>query len=251
MSPGPHREPPSSLAVPHPPRRLLRHARPVAARLVRRRYDVRLHGREHVPTRGPVVLAANHIGVIDGPLLATFSPRPVHALTKCEMFRGATGLFLARAGQIPVDRFHPDPRAIRTCLRVLRDGGVVGVFPEGRRGDGELHRFHHGAGYLALVTGAPVVPVIFLGTRDPGGAADSTPAPGGAVDLVFGEPLRVPPQAWPRRPGMVRDVSMLLRERLQQTLVEARAVTGRDLPGPLPPGDHEDDPDTGLVDRGA
>ncbi len=251
MSPDLHHERPATTGVPHPARALLGSARPAARAAVRRRYRVAVHGADRVPATGPVVLAANHIGVIDGPLLAILSPRPVHALTKQEMFTGRTGRFLTRAGQIPVDRFHPDPRAVRTALRVLRESGVVGVFPEGTRGDGELHRFHHGAAYLALVTGAPVVPAVMLGTREPGGGVDSRPPRGSEVHVSFGDPVWVEPQPWPRTPGMVRATSALLRERLRAALDEARARTGFDLPGPLPPGQHEDDPDTGLVDRGA
>ena len=251
MTPYLHHERPASTDVAHPPRALLRAARPVMRAVVRSRYRLGVHHADRVPATGPVVLAANHIGIIDGPLLAILSPRPVHALTKVEMFHGRTGRFLARAGQIPVDRFHPDPHAVRTSLRVLRDSGVVGVFPEGRRGDGTLHRFHHGAAYLALVTGAPVVPVIMLGTRPPGGDADARPPRGSAVHVTFGDPVWVEPQPWPRTPGMVRETSALLRERLLVTLDEARGLSRCDLPGPLPPGQYEDDPDTGLVDRGA
>jgi 1-acyl-sn-glycerol-3-phosphate acyltransferase len=246
-----HLDPPTSIAVPHPPRRLLSRSRPVARRLLLRRYRVRLHRPDHVPAAGPAILAANHIGLLDGPLLAVFNPRPVHALTKSELFRGRTGRFLRRAGQIPVDRYRSDPRAVRTCLRVLRDGGVVGVFPEGRRGDGELHRFHHGAAYLALVTGAPVVPAILLGTREPGGGIDSVPPRGSTLHIVYGEPLQLEQRPWPRTRGMVRGASALIRERLLGTLEDARTITGRELPGPLPAGDHEPDPDTGFVDQGA
>jgi 1-acyl-sn-glycerol-3-phosphate acyltransferase len=165
------------------------------------------------------------------------------------MFHGRMGRFLRRAGQIPLNRFTSDPRAVRTALRVLRDGGAVGVFPEGTRGDGELHRFHHGAAYLALVSGATVVPVILLGSREPGGGLDSTPARGSRIDVVFGTAVTIDSRPWPRSRGMVSDASMLLRERLLETLDEARASTGRDLPGPLPAGQHEDDPETGLVDE--
>ena len=118
----------------------------------------------------------NHIGVADGPLLAAFAPRPVHALTKYEMFAGKLGGFLHGSGQIPLDRFHTDPAAVKSCLRVLRDGRAVGIFPEGRRGTGDLERFHRGAAYFALVSGAPVVPVAILGTREPGGHTNSLPA---------------------------------------------------------------------------
>jgi len=244
-----HHEPPSSVAVVHPPRLMLHRLRPSAQRVLRSRYDVRLHGTEHVPAVGPVIFTSNHVGVLDGPLPAVFAPRPVHTLTKNEMFRGRTGRFLRRSGQIPLDRFAADPHAVRTTLRVLRDGGVVGVFPEGTRGDGELHRFHHGAAYLTLVSGAAVVPVIMLGSREPGAGIDSTPTRGGPIDLVFGLPVTIGARPWPRSKGMVRDASMLLWERLLETLDEARARTGRDLPGPLPAGQTEDDPATGLVDE--
>ncbi len=173
-------------AAAHPPTRLIRGLRPVASGLVRRRWRVEVHHADRVPATGGVILAANHVGAIDGPLLAVLSPRPVHALTKQEMFAGRLGGFLRRAGQIPLDRFHADPGAIRSCLRVLRDGGVAGIFPEGTRGDGELRRFHHGAAYLALVTGVPVVPVTMIGTRPPGGGTNALPARGEAIDIVFG-----------------------------------------------------------------
>jgi 1-acyl-sn-glycerol-3-phosphate acyltransferase len=242
----------------HPPRQMLTRLRPPARALLRQRYDVRVAGESHVPARGGAILAANHIGVLDGPLLAVFAPRPVHALTKHEMFSGRAGRVLRGAGQIPLNRFDPDPRAIRTCLRVLRDDGVVGIFPEGRRGAGDLSRFHHGAAYLALVTGAPVVPVTFLGSRPPGGRTGALPRRGDRVDVVFGPPWRVPKQPWPRRREQVLHASALLLEHMRGELDRALALTGRALPGPLPVGKTDsaadcatdNDPDTGFVKRG-
>ncbi|MDR7254148.1 1-acyl-sn-glycerol-3-phosphate acyltransferase [Nocardioides sp. BE266] len=231
----------------HPSTRLLHGLRPPAAWLVRRKWPVRVHDADHVPATGGVILAANHVGVIDGPLLAVFAPRPVHALTKQEMFVGPLGGFLRAAGQIPLCRYAADPGAIRACLRVVRDGGVAGIFPEGTRGDGELGRFHHGAAYLALVTGAPVVPVTMLGTRPPGGGSNALPARGGTIDLVFGAPWRTAQQPWPRTREHVRATSVLLREHMLSELDGALARTRRSLPGPLPAGQSEDDPDTGLV----
>ncbi len=218
-----------------PPTWLLRGGRPVGRFLVRRRFGVRLHGVEHVPTRGPVILAGNHIGIVDGPLLAAFSPRPVHALTKIEMFTGRTGRFLTAAGQIPIDRFAPDPAAIRTCVRVLRDGRVVGIFPEGTRGAGDLGRFHRGAAYLALVTGAPVVPLAFLGTREYGAGHNSFPPRRSRLVLSYGEPRSWPRQEWPRRRQDVREVAEEHRAMLVALLHDAMAATGIPLPGPIPP----------------
>ena len=162
---------PSTDGVRAPRTAMLHNLRPGAQSLVRGWWDVELHGTEHVPAEGPVVMAANHVGWLDGPLLAILSPRPVHALTKREMFAGPMGTFLRAAGQIPLDRWHVDLAAIRTALRVLAEGRAVGVFPEGARGAGDMRATRPGAAYLALVSGAPVVPVSFLGTRLPGGAA--------------------------------------------------------------------------------
>ncbi|HSX66189.1 lysophospholipid acyltransferase family protein [Nocardioides sp.] len=217
-----------------PPTRFLRRARPASRWLVRRRYDVRLHGAERVPTAGPVILASNHIGFLDGPLLAAFAPRPVHALAKRELFAGPLSPFLRAAGQIPVDRMHPDPAAVRSCLAVLDRGGVVGIFPEGIRGDGELERIHGGAAYLALVTGAPVVPVTLFGTREPGAGASSLPPRGARLDMVFADPYRLEAVSWPRTQSQVGSVTASLRQHLRAALEDAKLLTGRELPGTLP-----------------
>lgn len=247
---GGHEAPPRTDTVPHPPRYLLHSPlRPLARWLVRRRYAVRVTGAHRVPSTGPVILASNHIGVVDGPLLAVFPPRPAHVLTKVEMFRGALGTFLWHAGQVPLDRFRPDPRAVRRCLRVLRDGHAVGIFPEGRRGGGQLARFHRGAAYLALVSGAPVVPVTMLGSRDPGGGAGSLPHRGATIDLVLGETWRTEPVPWPRTREQVEKASLLLREHMLTELDRALAATGRQLPGPLPPAERDPDPATGVTDE--
>ena len=153
------------------------------ARTSATRYDVRIHDDHLVPRTGPAVIASNHVGLLDGPLLAAFAPRVVHALTKKEMFEGRTGAFLRAVGQIPLSRYDADPAAIKDCLKVLREGGVVGIYPEGTRGDGELRHFHTGAAYLALVTGAPVVPLVVFGTREPGGGTDSGPPAGRPIRL--------------------------------------------------------------------
>jgi 1-acyl-sn-glycerol-3-phosphate acyltransferase len=202
-------------------------------------FDLHQHGTHNVPSTGPVILAPNHIGLVDGPLLAIVGPRPVHALTKREMFAGGGGLFLRATGQIPLDRFHPDPRAIKLCLRVLRDGHAVGVFPEGTRGAGDLERFRRGAAYLALVSGAPVVPVVMLGTRLPGEGSHAIPARGARIDIVYGEAWRVRAQPWPRRTVDVASANAALRTHMLHVLHEALVSTGRSLPGPLPSGDRE------------
>jgi 1-acyl-sn-glycerol-3-phosphate acyltransferase len=218
----------------HPPHRLLGVLRPPGRAYFRRRYDIRIHDDHHVPRTGPAVIASNHVGLLDGPLLAAFAPRIVHALTKKEMFEGHTGWFLRAVGQIPLSRYDADPAAIKDCLKVLREGGVVGIYPEGSRGDGELRRFHTGAAYLALATGAPVVPLVVFGTREPGGGTDSVPPRGARFDFVYGPPVYLEQQPWPRTQAEVRRTATFLRNRFVEHLVDAKGRTGRELPGPLP-----------------
>lgn len=246
-----HEERPRTDHVTPPSTWLLHGARPFCAWMLRRRYTVRVHGTEHFPTTGPVVVAANHIGIIDGPVMAIYAPRPVHAMTKQEMFTGFLGRFLGWAGQIPLDRMHADPRAVRFAVRCLREGRVVGIFPEGTRGSGELEIFHRGAAYLALTVGAPIVPLMIFGTREPGGSTSSLPNKRGVIDLVFCAPFAVDAVSWPRTRDHVGETSRLLRARMLADLEEALASTGRSLPGPLPAGQHEPDPGGGVTEKTA
>ncbi len=210
--------------------------------LVGRKWPITLHGQEHVPASGPVILASNHVGLIDGPLLAVLGPRPVHALTKQEMFDSRASGVLRRSGQIRLDRDTADPAAVKACIRVLDAGEVVGIFPEGTRGDGEFGRIHRGAAYLALVSGAPVVPVAMFGTRAPGARNHAMPPKGGSIDVVYGEPWQVAAQPWPRTREHVGATSALLHQHLRTALDRARDLTGRDLPGPLPGQETTDAP---------
>ena len=218
----------------HPSHRLLRLVRPVARAYFNRKYDVRRYGEQFVQGTGPHIIASNHVGLLDGPLLGAFAPRPVHALTKKEMFEGHTGTALRALGQIPLSRTDMDVSAIKNCLKVLRDGGVVVIYPEGARGAGEMEQISSGAAYLALVTGAPVIPLTVFGTRESGGGADSIPARGARFDLVYGPPVYLDRHPWPRQQAEVRRATEMLRNKCHQHIVEARGITGRDLPGPIP-----------------
>ncbi|MEP6814041.1 MAG: lysophospholipid acyltransferase family protein [Marmoricola sp.] len=229
-----HEELPRTTGVRPPHRYLLHLLSPPARATLRHRFDVEIHGAEQFPSAGPVVVAANHVGFVDGPMMAIFAPRPLHALTKREMFTGAMGQFLGQAGQIPVWREEVDPAAVRSALRVLRDGGAVGVFPEGTRGAGEMLRTESGAAYLALVTGASVLPLVFVGTRERGGSLNSVPPAGTHVVMQYGAPFSVGKQAWPRRQPDVRQTAEQVRAIVRELLDEALARTGMTSPGPLP-----------------
>ncbi|MCW2759497.1 MAG: glycerol acyltransferase [Nocardioidaceae bacterium] len=213
---------------------LLRGFGGAARTIVRRIYDVDVYGAEHFPASGPVVVAANHTGFADGPLMAIFAPRPLHALTKSEMFDGPMGVFLGAAGQIPLIREEAsDLHAVRLALRVLGTGGAVGIFPEGTRGTGEMLTAHGGAAYLALVSGSPVLPLVFLGTRRAGSAATFPPR-GSRFVMQYGEPLDLGATPWPRRSAEVARATEQVRLALSGLLQQAVDRHGIPTPGPLP-----------------
>jgi 1-acyl-sn-glycerol-3-phosphate acyltransferase len=210
-------------------------AQPLVGVALRTYWRVQVHDLMYLPTDGPVVLAVNHLGVLDGPLLAAVTPRTSFALVKTEMYDGPLGWVLTQFGQIPIDRHAVDPSAIRRSVKVLRDGGVLAVFPEGVRGVGDVRRAKGGAVYLAIVTGAPIVPVALLGTREPGRSTDDLPKHGAPVHVVYGPPLTVPHLAWPRPRTLVAEHTERLRSALADHVVGAQRRTGLTLPGPPAP----------------
>ncbi len=148
-------------------------------------------GQAHVPRSGPVLLVANHSSVLDPPLVAAVTPREVSFLAKAELFDVPLfGGLIRRLNARPVRREGADPGALRTALRVLEDGGALLVFPEGTRGpEGELRPGRPGAGMLAVLSGAPVVPVYIRGSGRAWPRGRRLPRPA-RVTVRFGKPLR-------------------------------------------------------------
>jgi len=177
--------------------------------------DIRVGRSDRVPSRGPVLLAGNHRGVLDGPLVVAFVPRPARFLAKSELFRGWVVKPLGWLGQIPVDRGRPDREALRRAVAVLRDGHVLGMFPEGTRGAGELTSVQHGIAYVALrVPGVPIVPVACLGTERAMPKGSKLPRFRSRVDIVFGEPFTVDVPANPRARSAVAHAAEQIRQHL-------------------------------------
>ncbi len=209
--------------------------RPLVKLVLTRRWNIHTSGEQHIPRHGPVIFAANHLGAIDGPLLLAMSPRVTYALVKREMFTGILGKLLLWVGQIPVYRKQVDTFAIRRSTQVLRAGEMLAVFPEGVRTAGEVAWSRGGAAYLALVTGAPIVPVALLGTREPGHKKGDLPGRGADIHLVYGDPIAVRQQPWPRRKGTVADLNESVRQQLAKHVWSAQQLTGMALPGPPAP----------------
>lgn len=148
-----------------------------------------LVGLDNVPADGPVLIAANHSHIFDGPLLFGQLPRPVGFFVKAEVFVGPLGPFLRRIGQIPVRRGIAERTPIIAALDTLAAGGVIAVFPEGTRGSGEVAAVEHGVAYLAVRSGAPVLPVACVGTSVIWRYRRTMRRP--PVRVVFGAPFKV------------------------------------------------------------
>jgi 1-acyl-sn-glycerol-3-phosphate acyltransferase len=166
--------------------------------LMRLLWRVRVDGLENVPRDGGFVIASNHLSFIDSVVIPVVLPRRVAFLAKAEYFegRGLRGLlsrlWFRGLGAVPVRRgSHGEAMAsLQVALHVIRDGDGFGIYPEGTRSrDGRLYRGRTGVSWLALASGAPVVPVGLVGTDrvQPVGARLPRIAP---VQVRIGQPIR-------------------------------------------------------------
>ncbi|MFC5448063.1 lysophospholipid acyltransferase family protein [Paenibacillus aestuarii] len=126
-------------------------------------FRLQAFGRENVPAEGAVVLCCNHISLWDPPLLGSPLERKVHFMAKAELFDiPILGSAIAKVGAFPVKRGGVSKESIRLAIQLLRDGKMMGVFPEGSRSNaGGMGK--KGAASLALKAGAAVVPVAIVG----------------------------------------------------------------------------------------
>ncbi len=218
------------MSTPVPGPRGARAGHGIGAVLFRTVWRGRCYGGSNVPQHGPVIYAANHTGFMDGPLVFGLAPRPVHFIVKKEMFHGPIGWLITTVGQIPIDRTVADRGALTAALKVLKRDGCVGIFPEGRRGRGDVAEANAGTVWLALASGAPVVPVAVLGTRRTGQSISGFPPPLRRVATVFGAPISLKrPTGVPGKQAMT-DLTEELRVRLSAHVLDASQRLGLPLP---------------------
>lgn len=143
-------------------------------------FRLNVEGLENVPREGPALISPNHRSAIDPPLMSVVLPRPLYHMAKAELFP-QIGWLISRIGAFPVRRGSGDMRAMRTSLRLLRDGRLLCVFPEGTRSrTAAMGPARPGASYLSAHTGAPVIPVGISGSyrfRHPVTVRFGTPVP--------------------------------------------------------------------------
>jgi 1-acyl-sn-glycerol-3-phosphate acyltransferase len=157
----------------------------------------KVEGLQYVPSSGPAILASNHLAVMDSFYLPLVVRRRITFLAKSEYFTG-TGIkgwlsrwFFTAVGQVPIDRTDADAAqaALHTAQRLLGDGKLMGMYPEGTRSpDGRLYKGKTGLARLALETGVPVIPVAMIGT-DVVNPPGTTMLRFGRVTVRFGKPM--------------------------------------------------------------
>jgi 1-acyl-sn-glycerol-3-phosphate acyltransferase len=153
--------------------------------LVRRLYRIEVVGAERIPATGPAILVANHASIWDPFVLGVATQREIHYMAKAELFRRRPVAAVLRSlNAFPVERGGGDKAAISEAGRLLGCGALLGMFPQGTSKPERQNGWHRGAARLALVTGAPLIPVRLSGTR---------PLPRRTrVCIDVGEPITVP-----------------------------------------------------------
>ena len=205
----------------------------VLAPIMRLMFRPRVEGAERIPGTGPVILAGNHLTFIDSMIMPLFCDRQVFFIGKDEYVTGK-GLkgrlmawFFTGCGMIPVDRDggRGGVAALMTGRRILEEGRVFGIYPEGTRSpDGRLYRGRTGIARLALMTGAPVVPFAMIGTDavQPGGKGLPRFAPNRRIGVRFGKPLD-----FSRYEGMDRD-RYVLRAVTDEVMSDVMRLSGQE-----------------------
>jgi 1-acyl-sn-glycerol-3-phosphate acyltransferase len=200
----------------------------VVAPPIRLLWRPKVSGLANIPAEGGVLLAANHLSVVDSIVVPIVCPRPVYYLAKAEYFQHALlGPLLTGLNNIPVNRTGGREAllAIDAAAPVLKAGNVLGIHPEGTRSpDGRLYRGRPGTVKLALETGATIVPVGLIGTDriHPIGASLPRLA---RCEVVFGEPMDLTPYA--AEPANAK----LLREVTLKMMREIAKLTGQEYVG--------------------
>ena len=210
---------------------------------------VRVEGAlDELPTDGPLIIAANHASNLDAVVLGAWLiprlGRRIQWLGKKELFAWPiVGWVAANNGVHPVDRGAADVEAFRLARRILDEGHVLFVFPEGTRSpDGSLQTAHDGLASLALRTGAPIVPIGIAGSSKVWPRGQKLPHPGGHVTIRVGRAFRpaelLPPDA--DRRSAKSQVTAMIMERIAELLppsqrgVYAAAVEAQAAPEPTP-----------------
>ena len=190
-----------------------------------------VQGLENIPEDGAAILASNHLSFSDSIFLPVKVPRKITFLAKSEYFTGkgirgkATAAFFKGAGQVPVERTggNASTAAIETGVRVLREGNLLGIYPEGTRSpDGRLYRGKTGVARMALEAQVPVIPIAMMNTDKVQPIGKTRPNFNVEVGIKIGKPLD-----FSRYYGMHED-RFVLRSLTDEIMYEIMALSGQE-----------------------
>ncbi len=156
-------------------------------------FGMRIEGREHLVTEGPVLVASNHQSYLDPPLIGNLYDDEMVYLARKTLFNRVTKWLYSSWNAIPVDQERPDMASLKTIIRKLKEGNRVLVFPEGSRTlDGSIGEAAPGIGLIAVKSGALIQPVRIRGAREalPRGSAKIRFA---RISVHIGPPIRLSP----------------------------------------------------------
>jgi 1-acyl-sn-glycerol-3-phosphate acyltransferase len=197
-------------------------------------YEIKVVGVENVPKNGRVIIAGNHAALMDGPFLLALGSRPLHVLSKFELFKGPIGVVLRAGGAVPIDWHAPDRTALSFSKEMLEKEEAVALFPEGTRSQGVFDWIRDGVVYLAANTNSNVVPVAILGARLTGQSRSKITSRKQPITIVIGHAINpkdfIPSTFEPTSRADLKIAGEKLRQLLSQHVQFAAASTGVPLP---------------------
>ncbi|MGI8484392.1 MAG: lysophospholipid acyltransferase family protein [Thermomicrobiales bacterium] len=211
--------------------------RTVLLGLLRLLIGLKINGLENIPKSGGVLIVANHLHNADPVAIAVACTRPIHYMGKRELFEVPVIRSIIRfGGTFPIDRGHPDRWAIRRSEETLKQGIVLGMFPEGTRSKtGAMKEALAGAGLIGLRSNSPILPVAVMGTerlpfngKRPLGRAKGFRG----ATVIFGEPFDLPREVDGKRLS-ADDASALMMHRIAELLPSQYRGAYGDPPGEI------------------
>lgn len=175
-------------------------------------FRLEARGVENIPSTGPVVLASNHLSLLDPPTVGVKVRRKVHFMAKEELFKiPVFGSLIRSFGAFPVKRGGVSKDAIKSAITLLKEGNVMGIFPEGSRHN-QTGMAKKGAAMIAMRSGSAVVPVAIIGNY----------RPFSKMIVCYGEPIDFKAIIDESSPDMLEQVTDVIMTRIREIAANNR-----------------------------
>jgi 1-acyl-sn-glycerol-3-phosphate acyltransferase len=168
-------------------------------------FRLEARGTENIPANGPVILASNHLSNFDPPTVGVKVRRKVHFMAKEELFKiPVFGPLIHSFGAFPVKRGGVSKDAIKSAIALLKEGNVLGIFPEGSRNN-QSGAAKKGAAMIAVRSGAAIVPVAIIGKY----------RPFSKISVCYGKPIDITALIEESSPDMLEKVTDVIMDRIR------------------------------------